>query len=96
MQRRRKLPLQSPKNKIAKDIFKQENVKTESAKADIENLVDSLTPKKDVSDKTNVNASTLTKEDKKRTKKKKILKIYKRIIILSVTNAISRRLKRGH
>ena len=34
------------KEKIAKDILKQENVKTESAKADIENLVDTLTPQK--------------------------------------------------
>ena len=67
-------------------------MKTESAKAGIENLVDSLTPKKDVSDKTNVNTPTRTKEEK--TKKKKILKISKRIIVLSVTYAISRRLKR--
>ena len=78
--------------KIAKDIFKQGNVKTESAKAGIENLVNNLTPKKDVSDNTNVNTSTQTQEEKKRIKK--ILNISKRIITLSVTNAISGRLKR--
>ena len=58
------------KLKIAKNIFK---LKTESAKANIENLVDTLTPQKDVSDKTNVNTFTQTKEEKKRTKKKKKL-----------------------
>ena len=68
-------------------------MKTESAKADIENLIDSLIPKMDVSGKTNVNTSTQKKEEKKRTKEKKTLNIFKRIITLTVTNAISRRLK---
>ena len=69
-------------------------MKTESVQADIENSVDTITPIKDVSDKTSVNTFTQRKKKKIMMKKKEILNIPEGIINLVVTNATARRLKR--